>query len=201
MHKEKQQLDYWAAKWEKAQEDGVFESAPKPPTPPSQTADVSFFGPAQTHPTDTLRDVDTKYWQSVYDASRHSGFAPDPLEAAEGLIQETMKQSKDDLASKAGEIATVMSRSANPVRAGSIGNDQELEPAQLGVTFSPEEIEELAELKQKLYDFEVKLIERESKGQSGKQVETQIENLKKKIVDLSDTLSQAFPGAVTPQGD
>lgn len=198
MQDQRDQLDKWADMWEKSQKDGVFDDAPKLPTPTQQTADVSYFGPTNTHPTDEIGDIDANYWNQVHAAAMQGDFAPDPLDNAESLIQESKEAEHQKLAA---DIAKAMAHSPNPIRGGSVGEDQAMEPGPLGVTFSPEELEELSELKKKLHALQDQVNAVEGKGGRGKKFESQIKTLKSQIDELSDHFTQAFPTAISPQGD
>lgn len=198
MQDQRDQLDKWADMWEKSQQDGVFDNAPKPPAPAQQTADVSYFGPADTHPSGEINDVDASYWNQVHAAAMQGELDPDPLENAESLIQESEDAKNKKLA---GEIAKAMAHSPNPIRGGSVGEDQAMEPGPLGVTFSPEEIEELSELKKKLHALQDQVNTAEGKGGRSKKFESQIKTLKGKIDELSNNFTQAFPTATSSQGD
>jgi hypothetical protein len=188
LHEQKDQFDQWCDMWDKANEQGVFEKASQP-TPPDQTADVSFFGPSDTHPTSSLRDVDIQYWKSVYSLSDSSG--------ASDLLQEAKEVQNKDVS----DAAKAMGHSPNPIRAPSVGMDQAMDNTSLGVTFTPEDIQSLAEMKVKLHGLKDKLNTAEGKGQTNKKLESQISSLQNQIDELSDTLGQAFPNVVLPQGD
>lgn len=188
IHEQIDQFDQWVDMWAKANDDGIFEKTPD--IVPNQTADVSFFGPTDTHSTPTLRDADVKYWSDIYDMSKYNdGSGEDP----------TMLTEQDD--KKVTDSVKAMAQSPNPIRAGSVGMDQAMDNKSLGVTFTPQDIESLAEMKVKLHGLKDKLNTMESKGQSGGKLESQINGLQEKIDELSDSLGRAFPGAVLPQGD
>lgn len=80
----------WVDMWEKAQTDGVFKDAPKPPRP---AGSLDFFGQYPTLDTDIPADApDTEYWRQVYDRSVDSGDAPDL--AAPSVFTEQKKPEK-----------------------------------------------------------------------------------------------------------
>ena len=190
LSEQKDQFDSWCDQWEKAMKDGVFEDAPKQTTTPVQTADVSYFGPTDTHPTTDIKDVDAQYWNQVYSMSRNSGDSPDPT-----LLHEEKNTQQ------ISKIVNAMGQSPNPIRAPSVGMDQSMEPGPLGVTFGPEDIQEIADLKVKLHGLKDKLNTLEGKGQGDKKLESTIGSLQNKIDELSDALGKAFPREVLPQGD
>jgi hypothetical protein len=186
MQDQRDQLDKWADMWEKSLKDGVFKDAPRPPVPGEQTADVSYFGLVNTHPTDSINDADSTYWNQLHYATSHGDFDPDPLEVAEKLIQEA----SDKEAS--AKIAKAIAASPNPIHATSVGEDQGMGPIQLGVTYSPEELEELSEMKKKLHELQDQMNTADGKGVRSKQYESQIKNLKAKIDELSNMFTQIF---------
>jgi len=208
---ERQKADFekWTDQWEKALEQGVFNDAPHvaPPTTP-MTADVSYFGPVNARPTDEVRNVDAKYWSTVYSMSAEMGAAPDPLKAADKLIQEERqaKELQQQMLNEAAEqeiakVVKTIAQSPNPIHHGTVGKDQELTPQPLSLTFSEADIEKLTELKIQLHNAQSILVSHEIEGKSTKSQETKIANLKQKIDELSDAMNQVFPLAVSPQGD
>jgi hypothetical protein len=92
IEQQRDDFDSWCDKWDKAQEDGVFDDAPSHFSPSKQTAQTSFFGAVDADPTPAGSDVDkvdARYWNQVYSMSDHQGMAPDPLDAADDrLLQE-----------------------------------------------------------------------------------------------------------------
>lgn len=168
-------LDSYIEKWEKALADGAFESK-KPPTPSSHSAgQSSFFGLDSKSTRAEVSDEDLKTWDQIY---------RNELED-EGMLQEATedvkKTTKDRLSSP------------NPIYPYSTGKDQEMGKKQLGLTYSPNELRELAELKINLHDLQDKLNSFEGKGQVSKQLESKIASLHKKIDELSDSLNQIIP--------
>ena len=215
MNDDMEQLEDWAKQWDAAQAKGIFNDAAKPPQVSKQTSYDSFFGPQDTHPTESPDDFESKYWKSLYDAS--TGAPPDAEsedkvpEDGDGVAvirdHAAPKGKKKVLKEAAtaekgvGTKAKAMAQSANPIRATSVGMDQEMENGALGLTFTPQDIEELSTLKGKLHDLQVKLSTYEGKGESGKRFESQIQSLVRKINELSDSLSQSFPDEIMHQGD
>ena len=214
MHQdESDQLENWAQMWDKAQAKGIFEDAPKPPAISEKHAYDSFFGPQDTNQKDAPDDFESKYWANVYNTSM--GAPPDPEpertipddDSGEvAMIHDSVKKHKHVIkenvgAKDVGHRAKVMAQSANPIRAGSVGMDQDMSPYSLGLTFSPQDIEGLADLTVKLHNLQDKLNSFEGKGQSGQRHESQIKSLLNQINELSDSLSQAFPEEIMHQGD
>jgi hypothetical protein len=207
--KQKADFDKWTDQWEKALEQGVFNDAPHvaPPTTP-QTAEVSYFGPVHANSSDEVRDVDAKYWQTVYAMSGDLGSVPDPLRAADNLIQEERKAAElqRQMLNEAAEQTIVnavksIAQSPNPVRHGTVGKDQDLTPQSLSQTFSEEDIEKLTELKIQLYNAQSILVAYETEGKSTKAQESKIADLREKVDALSDAMTQIFPLAPDSQGD
>lgn len=196
MHEQKEQLDKWADMWDKSLANGTFDDAPGPPTPPSQTADVSYFGLVNTHPTDDINDVDTQYWNNL--CSNSTSYV-DPLEAA---MPSVIQEANGTVPPKeVGKLAEPIINSPNPIRPASVGKDQDMGKGSLGVTYTPEEIEELAELKKKVHSLQDQMNTADGMGKKSSQYDAKIQAIKEKIDALSDDLTQAYDTAIGSQGD
>lgn len=172
IEKQKVEFDSFVDKWEKALEQGIFKSPELPQVNP-QTSTGSFFGLHNTHPTDQIAQTDNEYWKAIYQASGdHMPENPEVFTEAEH---------RDIYPS-------------NPQARDTLGSDQEMQPQQLGITYSNEELEQLAELKKQLYGLEVKLLTSMGFGddKNQKKIESQIESLKKEINKLSDEAGIAY---------
>ena len=194
----KEELEDWASKYEKAVADGVFGEPDDNYTPTPKTSEESFFGAQNTHPTDNVGDDAAKYWQNINARAENPNYRVD---SKGGLLQEQgLGGGKFDLAdgkevslkniAKAVKIATA---AANPIALHSMGPDQELDRAQLSLTFTPEDVENLAAMKLKLHALTDELNSFECRGKNGKKFERQIASLKMKINELSDTMTQVLP--------
>ena len=208
IEKQKNDFDKWCGQWEKAVESGVFNDAPHAPKPTQKTSDDSYFGPVQNNPTQDVADVDAQYWRTVYAMSDNMGMAPDPIKASERMLQEEREAKKiqAELLSEGaevdlGKIVKSMAQTANPIRAGSVGPDTALTPQALSLTFSEADIETLSELKIQLHNAQAMLIAYEIEGKKTKTQESKIANLKQKIDELSDAMTQVWPLSVSSQGD
>lgn len=192
----KEEFSDFCDKWDKALQSGIFDDAPKPSTPSSQTAEPSFFGPLNTHPTDAPSDVDVKYWDAIYRASNHAGDTPDPLYAAEQLDSQLMRDHDRRLAGLPPlneEHKKHREFPPNPVSIDTGGKDQDLSPESLGLTFDEEDIKSLEDLKHKLFELENKVATALGKGESDKSFQSQINNMKKRIDDLSTKMGYSYP--------
>jgi hypothetical protein len=98
-------------------------------------------------------------------------------------------------------VVKTIAQSANPVRHGTVGKDQDLTPQSLSQTFSEEDIEKLAELRIQLHNAQSILVAYETEGKATKAQESKIADLREKIDALSDAMTQVFPLAVDSQGD
>lgn len=158
--------------WEKAQAEDIFADAPKPPRPAEPGDSADYFGNYLSGNYDIdkpLNEVDISYWKKV---SGIPGKYVDPL-------SETKEQE--------AEVAKAMGNAANPIYPYSAGKDQEVKVNQ-NWGAGGKEIEQLAELKAKLEQLEGKITATEVNGGSTKSVQSEIDELRKKIDDLSDSL-------------
>jgi len=197
------QFEKWCGQWEDAMEKGVFEDAPKPPVPSSQTSDSSFFGLVNTDPTPCPSDADAGYWNDVHVATERGYGTTDPLVLIDHMShekQELLKEEKRDKKSLGASVKAVAD-SPNPIRHSSVGNDRELEDGPLGVTYSPEDLDTLAEMKLKLHDLQDQLNSFEATGKNSTKFQGQIENIREKIEELSSDLTHSHPTEPSFQGE
>lgn len=159
----KQDFDGWMDKWDDALKKGIFGDT-KVPTTSKGTSDESFFGLRQDNPTDSIDARDSEYWRAI------NAVADGGVEMLK--LNEADSKSKDP---------------PNPVKKGTEGKDQDLEPEQLGLTFSKEDLEELDEMKKKLHDLGSKVAEMDDKDYA-----KQIESMIKQIDELSDKLGRVY---------
>ena len=162
----KNDFDGWLEKWDAALEKGIFEPSPTPPSTAQDTADHSFFGLRQDNHTDSIDKSDSDYWRAIN-------------AVADGGVESQRLDEADT------GVAPLASRDPNPVRRGTEGKDQDMEPRQLGVTFTKEDIEQLEDMKKKLHEFESKVAAMDGNDRS-----MQIKAMIKKIDDLSDRLGR-----------
>jgi len=191
LEKFKDSIDGWTEKWEKAQEEGIFDDAPSYMKPSAQTADdASFFGLQNTHGSDSVPAADAEYWDTLHKASG------DP-----SVITETLRKKAINEADKAerGQIANAVGQAPNPIRQASTGEDQDMSPETLGVTYSDEDLDSLAELKKELHALEDKMNTADGLSKNSTKVEKQISNLREKVSELSDSLDKGHE--MSQQGD
>ncbi len=154
----KDDIDIWKAKWDKAVESGLFGEPKSIPSTSDATADFSFFGMRNDNHTEEIKDSDSAYWKAI-DAVANDEIQMQRLDEADAV--------SIDL--------------PNPIRKSTEGQDQELEPFQLGLTFDEKDISDLENLKIKLHDAQSKNAEMDSKFDD-------LENIIKKIDDLSNRM-------------
>ncbi len=173
-------LDYFADIWDKALKDGVFKDAPKPPEP---NRDSDFFGQWDGSEEVPMNECDAKYWARVYNLSKGTGpgAAPDPLREDAVATKDRIKKVSDRIAN-----------SANPIYPGTVGKDQDVK-ATRNWTDGPE-LQELAQLKVKLEKLESQMNAQEGLGKNGSSVQKQIDALRTKLDDLSDSLTNSRYG-------
>jgi hypothetical protein len=128
----------WVKKWDDAQREGIFKDAPKPANPSGNTSDHSFFGLRQDNPTNSIDDVDAKYWNAI-------------SSMADGGVDSDIQRIDEDMG-----VAGLAAPSPNPVRRETEGKDQEIKPRSMGLTFDEEDIRNLEHMKIKLHELESK---------------------------------------------
>jgi hypothetical protein len=224
MTQKKQQVGFedWVDMWEKAQADGTFKDAPKPPAPSNPG---SFFGMQYAGADADLPpgDAETEYWNQVYQRSNNAGDAPDI--AAPEVLQEQkkpvekpvekprkarlperkplpetrpLKEAKNHDPSNAelGKIAKAQLRSPNPIYYYSAGKDQEPHVTQ-NWAMGGKEVQELEEVKVKLHQLENKLATMMGEGKPDRQVqklESELRKLRDRLDELSDSLHGGWVG-------
>jgi hypothetical protein len=178
MDKQKDEFDNFVDKWEKAQEAGIFKDAEMPSVNP-QTSRDSFFGLQQSNPTDSVTVTDGDYWKAIYSAS--TDFTP-----------------VNEIINEADEHKGIPS---NPVERDTMGQDQELKPQSLGLTYNEEDIKKLDELKRELFALENKRLTSMGFGddKNEKKYQVQIESVKKEINKLSDEMGRAYKNTDQPK--
>lgn len=168
---QKDQFLSFVDKWDKAQQEKIFDDLPKPRGTSDQTADVSFFGAFNSNPTDSLNDADTAYWDAIYKTS----------------IDNLASNSNNDVLNESNR----QKYSPNPMKVDTGGADQELEPLQLGLTFDEEDLKKLETMKIDLYDLECKVAEMDD--EKSQKIQSKIKDLKSKIDELSTDMSNSHP--------
>lgn len=165
-------IEKYSKMWDDAKAAGIFAEAPKPPAPAEPTDSADYFGNFLGGNYDIdkpLNEVDVTYWNRL---SKMAGGSLDPLR--EDKAQET-------------EVAKAMGNAANPIYPYSYGKDQEMKVNQ-NWGAGGKEIEQLAELKAKLENLEGKITATEVNGGGTKNIQQEIDSLRKQIDELSDSL-------------
>ena len=186
-------INKYAAIWDSALAKGIFADAPKPPAPAEPEASADFFGQLKTGEYDmdgVLTEGETKYWAEVAKSAAGRSSYHMPLNEERDLDAPTIKKHSNRLGS-----------TFNPVYPNTTGKDQDLgTPVKVTKNWGVggKDLNDLADLKKRLYDLEVKLSQAGIlKGQKGKKKKDSDENtilksmedLKKDIDDLSDKLN------------
>lgn len=208
-------FDDWVEMWEKAQGNGTFKDAPKPPP---QRGSGSFFGVHSQSPDfDTPpEEADTEYWNQVYQRSNGAGDAPDvaypdpevlqeqkkPVEKAKSeeprrkkKKQKPLAESKVNTPAELRDVAKQQLRSPNPIYHYSIHKDQE--PHVTPNWTDGEELVELSDLKIKLHQLEGKLnamIGSDKPDRQVRQLESELRKLRTRLDELSDSLHGGWDG-------
>src|SRR5271166_2562396 len=151
-----EQLDKWMANWAKAQQTDAFKSAPK--SVEKKVFSENVFGEAtrKDKVVPKLKNVDTKYWNQVYKASKgeriinEQKIVDDPL-GSEPIGKQRDVPGKPELGVKGAELANT----GNPIYPSTRGDDtrKHVTPDWAdGV-----KLRELVNMKHSLYELEVKL--------------------------------------------
>lgn len=164
------------AAWDEAEK-----SSPK--TEAKKDLNINFFGKQPIGTINETNEADVKDWAEIAKLADRN-FSEDfqtmiPPEAT----------GKDFLANTADK----MGKTGNPIHASTVGMDQELSYRGLGHTYTDEDFKDLEALKITLHDLQAKLCDFEGRGENGKKFESQIANIKTKINELSDSMSQVIP--------
>jgi hypothetical protein len=181
-------LDKYTDQWEKALKDGFMDDSPHLP-PPEAPGHSDFFGQWDGGEDTPLNECDAKYWAQVYELSKGNGpgTAPDPLTA----IKEERAATKAELKFVTDKVGNA----ANPIYPYSAGKDQDMQPTANWT--DGKELRELAELKKKLEKLESQMNAEEGNGKSGASIQKQIDSMRQKLDDLSDSLNgNRFQGNV-----
>jgi hypothetical protein len=170
IEKQKVEFDNFVDMWDKALEKGIFKAGELPNVNP-QTSQSSFFGFTNTNPSEEINKTDNDYWNAIYATSSDH--------AETNMLNEQDHRNVYP---------------SNPQSRDSLGTDQDMEPQQLGVTYSNEELEKIEGLKKELYELEVKYNTSMGFGDtnSQKKLSAQIESKKQEINKLSDDTGIAY---------
>lgn len=188
-------INKYAAIWEKAQSKGIFDNAPRPPVPSEPDASADFFGQYKSDDYDIdgamhLTEGEVKYWADMAKIAAVRSAYHMPLNEEREMDSSTIKKSSNRLGS-----------TFNPVYPNTVGKDQDLgTPVKVTQNWGVggKELNDLADLKKRLYELEVKLsqsgIIKAEKGKKKKDsgestILKGMDDLKKQIDDLSDRLN------------
>ena len=185
-------INKYAAIWDSALAKGIFADAPKPPAPSEPEASADFFGQLKTGEYDmdgVLTEGESKYWAEVAKSAAGRSAYHMPLSEERDLDKPTIKKHSNRLGS-----------TFNPVYPNTVGKDQDLgTPVKVTKNWGVggDELNNLADLKKRLYDLEVKLSQAGILGaKKGKKKDSDestilkgMEDLKKDIDELSDKLN------------
>ena len=168
-------------KWDKAQKSGVFDDAEKPANPDSRNEPQDFL--SSTHRASPSDEINTeKYWARLHNAARRGAKPSD-------VTEEDEDEQEEDGSGRLDEDDQEVSVNPNPVHWWTLGKDQDLVAASVGL--SGIDFLRLEQMKKDLHEMISKVNEADARGNSGqaKSVMTKIKSLKDRIDDLSDTLS------------
>jgi hypothetical protein len=169
-------LDKYSKMWDDAQKNGLFKQEEKPVNDDEESLGGSFFGMNFSSDVDSvapINEVDSKYWSQVAKLADQSNFDPLQLEDTKEI----------------GNISNTVANAHNPVIPSTVGKDQDVNVKQ-NWAVGGKEYFELAEMKVKLEQLEGKLSSLfDDSEKDSKNIQSQINNIKSKIDDLSNSLS------------
>ena len=177
-------FDNWCDMWDKAQGDGEFIDGCKEADAPN-TEKVDFFGQNHEEGEEEIEQSNSDYWNTIYNMSN----APD-IDQVLTENEELPRPIKSNLTDKEiGDIVRSKANSANPIHASSVGKDQDYKGG-----INVYQLEQLSDMKLSLHELEGKLNTNNALGKTkaGSRVQKQIDEMKRKIDELSDALTPNF---------
>jgi hypothetical protein len=177
-------IEKYAAIWEKALENGAFKDDPQPKASRNSDAENSFFGSdffGQNYSSEydmdsPLNESDTQYWAKI-------------CRMAGGKYVDSLAEEVTPTKSEIKDNAEKMANVHNPTYSASLGKDG-FDPDKVTQNWGVggKEHFDLEDLKKRLEQFESKLNSLNAKGKSTKEAQDKIDGIKKQIDDLSDSL-------------
>lgn len=188
-------IDKYSQMWDKAVEQGVFpketREVPEDSADDDYEAGTDFFGTyAREDQYDLdrpLNECDVNYWKSVSESAAGRSSYFNPLSEERKV---TEKQAK--------RVANKLGSAFNPVYPNTVGKDQDVgTPGHVTPNWGVggKELNDLEDLKKRLYDLEVKLSSagiikaKQKKDNDENTILKSMEDLKKQIDQLSDSLN------------
>lgn len=201
---QKDELQDYTAKWEKAVKDGVFadNKVEKP------TKEDTFFDIIKKEPTNEFNPADVDYWNSIQNMSFNTTEFKVYTEEAKKEkkkesaadfkpVDNSLEADKDvnDIIKKAEKLAN----NPNPVYHDSYGKDSTDESGKTRVTagFSADDrLPALQDLYKSLYQLEVKMSSKDGLDEKlSKSMQKEIDKVKKLISKISDSMDGDFKSA------
>lgn len=167
-----QEFEKWVDQWDKALKDGVFDKSEEKPVDLDlpKPSKENFFGSLEIDTNSVPDQKDIDYWNDITNYS----------ESENTILNESEKKEKKERVEK-------IVNSPNPIEVDTVNKDTN----KLNKTFVKEDqINKLAELKDKMYKLENELITKEILGKNYKKAEKALQNIKKLIDKISDSLNQ-----------
>lgn len=155
--------------WDDALKTNDFKGSVPEQNEPSVTQ--SFFGNFGSNQPQERKETEINHWKKVYNASLGK-------DDAEDLVNEGRK-----------DFAQALANSANPIYPSTVGKDQDIVAPKWS---DSKELAKLIELKSELQTLECKLNTLDANQKDGKNVQSQIESVKKEIDRLSNLLSPSM---------
>lgn len=174
------EFNTWVGQWEKALADGVFNNIEKEKSVNidlPKNSKESFFGNLEINTDSEPSEGDVEYWNDINNYS----------ESEITMLNESKKEKKD--------YVNKLTNSPNPIAINTVGKDSN----KFSKTFLDDNINKLAELKDKMYKLENEVLTKETLGKEYKKAEKALKKMKALIDELSDSLTPERFGSETSE--
>lgn len=164
------EFNAWVGQWEKAQADGVFNNIDQEKSVEinlPKNSKESFFGNLEINTNTEPSEGDIEYWNGINNYT----------ESELTMLNESKKSKKD--------YVNKLVKNPNPIEINTVGKDSN----KFSKTFLDDNINKLAELKDKMYRLENEVLTKETLGKDYKKAEKALKKIKALIDQLSNALA------------
>jgi hypothetical protein len=171
----------WLNQWNDALKTDAFKK--------EERADDELLFVTESVQKNNTSKCDEKYWEDIWKLSL--GFNGDQ-NAFDDYLNNKLTNEEVDQSVK--NLMKALTMSPNPIKPSSVGMDQDpTNVRSLDLTYTDEDIDELAKLKSEIEELKIKLASKESLGEKPEDISKKIETLQKKVNELSDKMTQTMP--------